>query len=364
MRKNKIVFLFWLIFCVFDYIYVNSWFSLALLSVTVGLLFLDIVIFSMGKRKIEINISTTGQCEKNELIEVRMTAKNSSFLPVMHGTIGIKAYNVITEETLFIEKSLSIRSKGTFLSSAIIKSENCGLIKLEISSGYVLDSLGLFKRKMKFNQGEDGYNYTVVQPTLINLNLEKNSLDTYNMESYNFSFEKSGNDPSETFGIREYRSGDILKTIHWKLTGKMDEIMVRELGLPIENSLMILLDKRINNNSIIDGEKRSRETELFLSLSKTFIEKDLKHSIGFMDYDKNQFRIKEISTLSSVYEIIGLVMSTPYKEDNISTIYHYLESDTACNYGNYIYVTSGNEEDLERLENYGGVTVYRTENYR
>lgn len=37
-----------------------------------------------------------------------------------------------------------------------------------------------------------------------------------------------GDDPGETYDIREYRSGDSIRQIHWKLSGKLDDIMIRE----------------------------------------------------------------------------------------------------------------------------------------
>lgn len=43
---------------------------------------------------------------------------------------------------------------------------------------------------------------------------------------------RPGYDPAETFGVREFRDGDKLPTVHWKLSAKTDELMVRERSLP------------------------------------------------------------------------------------------------------------------------------------
>lgn len=37
----------------------------------------------------------------------------------------------------------------------------------------------------------------------------------------------------EYFGIRPYVDGDSMKLIHWKLTGKTDEYMVKEVEVPM-----------------------------------------------------------------------------------------------------------------------------------
>ncbi len=62
------------------------------------------------------------------------------------------------------------------------------------------------------------------------------------MDSDEYSMRKAGYDPSETFAIREYQPGDRIRQIHWKLTEKFDSLMVRDYGLPIQNTVLLLLE--------------------------------------------------------------------------------------------------------------------------
>lgn len=43
---------------------------------------------------------------------------------------------------------------------------------------------------------------------------------------------RPGYDPSETFDVREFRDGDRLQSVHWKLSAKSDELVVKESSLP------------------------------------------------------------------------------------------------------------------------------------
>jgi uncharacterized protein (DUF58 family) len=43
---------------------------------------------------------------------------------------------------------------------------------------------------------------------------------------------KPGYDPSETFDVREFRAGDRLQNVHWKLSAKNDALIVKENSLP------------------------------------------------------------------------------------------------------------------------------------
>lgn len=364
MRQNKIIYSLWFLFTLFNYVYINTWFSFILVAITVFIFIVDLLMYLPSRNKLSITIGAVGQCGKGDLITVGITGVNSSIFPVSSVFVKIAAFNVITEEKVVIERELQVKGKGKKEETFTLKSEYCGMIKYSVEELRVMDMFKLFSKVSKVESKDNGYDITYVEPTLGEVYVEEDSLNSYDMESYVYSSERKGNDPSETFGIREYKDGDSFKTIHWKLTGKMGQLMVRELGLPVENSLMIILDKKKMEGAAVDPLLRSRDVELFLTLSRTFIEKELNHSIGFMDYEKGEFTVRKISSIGDVWLAMAEVLSAPYREDKISTIYHYLESDSDVSFANYILVTSGEEEDLERLENYGGVTVYRTENYR
>ena len=43
---------------------------------------------------------------------------------------------------------------------------------------------------------------------------------------------RAGNDPGETFGVREFRDGDKLQRVHWKLSARTEELVVKEDAQP------------------------------------------------------------------------------------------------------------------------------------
>ena len=62
------------------------------------------------------------------------------------------------------------------------------------------------------------------------------------MESFRYSGSRPGDDPGETYDIREYRSGDSIRQIHWKLSGTLDDIMIREKSFPVDDTVLILAE--------------------------------------------------------------------------------------------------------------------------
>ena len=55
---------------------------------------------------------------------------------------------------------------------------------------------------------------------------------------------RRGEDRSEVYQLREYRPGDDIRQIHWKLSSKLDRMIVRDPGLPLERSVLLLWERR------------------------------------------------------------------------------------------------------------------------
>ena len=67
-------------------------------------------------------------------------------------------------------------------------------------------------------------------------------MDETSADSDRFSTYKKGDDPSEIFDIREYADGDKIQRIHWKLSSKTGDLMVKEGSLPLMKEIHIFID--------------------------------------------------------------------------------------------------------------------------
>ena len=106
--------------------------------------------------------------------------------------------------------------------------KHCGCVEASIEEAYISDPLGIFGRK----RTSTACGSTDILPSERAAAADSRIFSSFNSESFKYSKYRKGNDPGEIQGIRDYRIGDSPKTIHWKLSGKMDDIMVRGAGLP------------------------------------------------------------------------------------------------------------------------------------
>lgn len=76
---------------------------------------------------------------------------------------------------------------------------------------------------------------------LMSLEITKRTRD-FQTDSEIYSGERRGDDPSELYQVRPYRAMDSVRDIHWKLTAKENQLMVKEHGFPLGCVILIWID--------------------------------------------------------------------------------------------------------------------------
>ena len=93
----------------------------------------------------------------------------------------------------------------------------------------------------------------------------------------------AGTDHSEIFQVREYRAGDKMPSIHWKLSAKMDDLIVREDSQPKACPVVLLLDDRREKSKQEFGEF----LEIAAGLSFSIMDRGCAHYVVWED-DENE----------------------------------------------------------------------------
>lgn len=309
---------------------------------------------SCGVKKTEVRIITE---QKEEANQATIVLNNTGNFPVMNCLLAVKAHNLITGKMDCCKWNLSLGPKGHREIQMEVKDHCCGGILLEIEQMVIGDFFHFIKKRIQVKREDLVY----ILPKLKELSVNKEDVGRYDMESHRFSPYKKGNDSSETFGISEYRPGDSVKYIHWKLSGKLDQPMVRELGLPIDHKIMILVEKAIGGQEF-DGEKNSQATELAVGISFTFVKGNVPHVLGWYNYRKNLFESYTINGEDDLWTCIPHLLASPYKRSEHTVISSFIESDTEKDYSRFVIVANQNIE-IERLMHYGEVDLYTPEDF-
>lgn len=136
------------------------------------------------------------------------------------------------------EKGKRLDGSGVGRTDFLVAAAYCGIAELYLEKSQVYDCLSLGSRKRE----EADEMRIVVFPKERELNLrfpdagEEGAEDGYSAEAY----EMPGNDRIRQ--IREYRQGDSVKALHWKLSARADRLLVREYEQEEKGQAELFLD--------------------------------------------------------------------------------------------------------------------------
>lgn len=306
-------------------------------------------------RHLEISSGSGSMVSKGETMDLQVRFMNRGKLPVFWCICSIEARNLLTGQIQQLPVSCSLAPSGSRTEKLALTDQYCGKVEIRPVQIRVCDPLRIFVQKLESGTEWTGY----FAPEFSGAVIPDEFLDSYNMESYQYSQHEKGSDPGEVFGVRDYQEGDSLKQIHWKLSAKLDNVTVKIPSYPIENNILLILDNLLDPQIETGPKERSQLVERFYSLSDALLQKNIPHSIGWYDVSEQMFQIRRITAAEQLQETIPEVLGCGFEDSETSTIFRYLESMEGRGFTNHFLVTSQQGRDADRLETYGAVNIFR-----
>lgn len=185
-----------------------------------------------------------------------------------------------------------------------INSDYVGNIEVLIKKAYFYDFLSFFRFSKKINISKN----IPVMPENVESLIKMRNNDIFSGSSQLFSTGKAGDDPSEVFNIREYKEGDKLNKIHWKLSSKTEKYMIKEFSLPLSDNVFLFLD--LKQNAYDDFIYVNSLMCAFVSISRSLSKQNIAHYAGWYNYIKEDYEIAKINDISQVDDVLSKIYSS------------------------------------------------------
>lgn len=228
--------------------------------------------------EIEDDIMPKGVCG------IRLSARNNSLLPCAGVRFTLERHNALGRVgDRYTESAEDIVQfpLGPMRAHAMqpsVKMAHCGRVDLFVRRVQVIDTLGLFALNVSSKNGTTPAGSVYVLPELQSRSIQTDEAADLGLDSATYSTAKSGGDPSEIFQLRDYREGDSRHSVHWKLSSRMNRLIVREFGLPLNPSLHFLLELR--EDSTPDAAESMLGT--MLAFSEYLMAREITHSVSWI----------------------------------------------------------------------------------
>ncbi len=120
--------------------------------------------------------------------------------------------------------------------SYTISFDYCGIYHIKAEEIKVMDMIGLVSVMLPPVEA-----HAIIMPTLYDIKVTEEKL-SLNRQEENFTDPTKGYDVSEIKELREYRDGDKLSQVHWKLSTKSEDLIVKEYERQAGTCIVISCD--------------------------------------------------------------------------------------------------------------------------
>lgn len=337
MLLSKILFIILILICAAFYILYIWDFALVLLAIMTALPFVMLLSLFIAKRMINVEFILQDRVTaKNVSFPIQLSLTNKSIFPIGKAEAYIEYYNVFNNAINSFELHMPVQPRNTQRLTFQLSSEFCGIIKVKCVKIYIYDPLRIFRLKIAKNKITE----IAVMPESHDITGIVSFTDRINEDSSLYSQNKPGDDPSEIFDLRDYNPGDKLNRIHWKLSSKKDEFIVKEYSLPIDVPSVIFLDLKCYEDSDYTLSMFDTMVETLLSVSSFLVENERIHTIVYYSAKSRSFENRLISGQDSLSaamrELLLSIKDNLYCESPDS----YFASEPRLSLSSFTYITS------------------------
>lgn len=346
MIKRRIACILLILSAFILYFFANDTVTLALLLALIVMPAASIGLLALSGK--ELKLSLTDSDIVTEKPVMKLTLENPGLVPVALTELEVNCENLRTGETDSTTIQLSPGPKSKKEMDFEVQSGHAGRYKISVSNAVIMDPLMLWSKEVRC----DGTKYITVMPELYEMHMSY-ATDAALLENNRVSDARRGEDPGDVRGIREYVAGDPVRNIHWKLSEKVDKLLVKELGTPIAEQFLVILGNSGDKSN--DPEALEAIASVFASLIETLRQDHVSLTIAWSDALTGRAVIKKINDEEDLKTAADEYLAAPASAQGA---FANIDRDLADEKYPHIIIVGGKiPTGLEAIANGSNVTV-------
>lgn len=315
MIRNRIAWVVWLVLTAGLYFFENNTGTRALLAASLLVPVFSVFCAFFAAAKTEVKITGPDRDQAGDPLVLKAEVKGPFLLTFARVHLSLLLSNTLTRSEAPMEVILSGASaaKKDFICDASF----CGVVTAGMSAAVAEDWFGLSSFSIK--QREEAS--VTIYPKTYPVQLLCSDASALAMEGERWSMNRPGFDPSETYGIREYIPGDPIRQIHWKLSEKTGKTMIRELGLPVSDDILLLWESFCSDDP--SPKACHQAMEAMISAARTLLSEGYSFKAAFVSRALKEPELFEISDERDLglLEAALLEAGTMYSDDSTAALF-------------------------------------------
>lgn len=272
--------------------------------------------------------------EKKDEFYVHFVIHNPAWCPLVNATVKLTTANPFYQEEGSHYLNMPVRARKKTEVTYPVEMDYCGRFVIRAEEIRLMDLLGIVETVLPLSEERE----CMIFPKGELRNQEAGQLYMKGVAEAMESREK-GYDFSEVSGIREYIPGDKLQNIHWKLSVKKDELMVKERISVSAMQLNVLVE--LAND---DDMRLESVLELADSVTRSFVAQNLPFTVYYYSTNKGELTGNYIGNEVERQEWLSMVLYDQSYEDTGRVEELFLRDVSADSTYLYVGYADGREE--------------------
>jgi len=327
----------------------GSSFTLALAAVLTGLPLLQLFLHLFCRRALSASVEAPVSGSKNREIDLALSVKNSAPLP-LRARVKLELKNSLTGESCVMYRLVLLPLRGQRQVSLPFQSRLCGAVTVKTMSLSLTDVFSLISIPCRCG----ALGRVTVQPDTfcqsVHIDQDANSPE----DSPVYSDHKPGWDMSEPFRLREYMAGDSLRQIHWKLSRKLDQLIVREPSLPVTRSVIVLWERRTDSR---DGDLQDMQAEVVVSLCRALLEQSVQFTLAWNEENAGICPMAELRDMDDLVGVLPRILAAGAVRAGDSAAALFCRMAGESGFSHLVYVTDAIGGGVAQLQQLCRLTV-------
>lgn len=274
------------------YIFYYGWVSWYLFWLMLLLPWLSLAVSlpAMLGTRVRWNWQSTARCTRGNAAILRL-GRRTACLPSPRCRLSLRVQHLGTGQSVTVPMWLRESQELP------LDTSHCGVLRCQLGHGHVYDYLGLFCLPRPLPPERELIVWPVPEvptpaPHLAGLEYQRWQA-------------KPGGGFAEQHELRAYRPGDPLHSVHWKLTAKTGDLVVREPQQPVRRLVLVTLDLRS------DPDWQDRTLDRLCWLSTWLLERGICHEVRYLEPASGVVQRVPVSGSGELDALVERLLRTP-----------------------------------------------------
>ena len=236
MIANKITYIVSVALLLVTFVFTANAAALAAAAALIAMPVITVVACRSSVALLKLGFELPRSCVVNAPLVLRITLDR----PLMFRgrmELSFSVYNQLTGTRTVYPVSLAPATGRPALFELELDSAVCGAHTITLDTARLVDEMGFTSLAL---EDVDFHGLFTVYPEILDIQVDPHQSASASLEGTSYDPHRSGHDASEVFDVRSYHEGDAVKSIHWKLSTRFDDVLVREASRPQDHAIAIL----------------------------------------------------------------------------------------------------------------------------